>query len=142
MENFSLSLDINSRFGGLVITFPRRTFTIYPRILDLSDSIGEYVARYDCTDGVYVRIDTNRMRYAVTEARKRRIGIGQPITWEESKEYSSRECMGEGSSRHDVESHFGYSRGEEGGGGGGPIYTTPRIRFPWENQPGRKDLPY
>lgn len=29
--------------------------------------------------------------------------------------------------------------GEEGEG---PIYTTLRIRFPWEKQPSRKDLPY
>ena len=37
------------------------------------------------------------------------------------------------SSRHDVESHSGYS---------GSQYTALHIRFPWENQPSRKDLPY
>lgn len=55
--NFFLSLslyllyDINSRF---VITFPHRTIAIYACILlDLSDSIRKYGARYDCiADGV------------------------------------------------------------------------------------------
>lgn len=40
------------------------------------------------------------------------------------------------SSRHDVESHFGYSVGEGGGGGAANIHRL-RIRFPRENQPGR-----
>lgn len=84
-----------------------------------------------------VRIDTNRMRYTVTETWSLCMEIGQPITSEESKEYSSRECMGRGPLDTTSKATLD-ARGE----GVGPIYTTLRIRFPWENEPSRKDLPY
>lgn len=84
-----------------------------------------------------VRIDTNRMRYSVTETWSLCMEIGQPITLEESKEYSSRECMGRGPLDTTSKATLD-ARGE----GVGPIYTTLRIRFPWENEPSRKDLPY
>lgn len=145
--NFFLSLslyllyDINSRF---VITFPHRTIAIYACILlDLSDSIRKYGARYDCiADGVLYGKDwyesdalhcngsslksVHRDRATDTH-RKNRRNIHRENVWRRRE------------GPLDTTSKATLDTGEEGEG---PIYTTLRIRFPWEKQPSRKDLPY